>query len=140
MVNYKRQRGSTLIEILIALAVMGATSGAVFLDSVSMVLTGANQVEESTIAESIANTQMEYIWNLPYNENEYYPTVNTPPGYDTEVAITDLSASNNPESLQKVVITITQDGQTLYALESYKIRNQKPEALEAIRLNFAGLR
>ena len=138
MSKLKRQRGSTLIEILIALAVMGATSGAVFLDSVSTVLLGTGQVEEGTsISESIANSQVEYIWNLPYNEDDSYPVISTPPGYAVEIEVTDISPADNPESLQEIEITVLQDGKAVYSLDSYKVRYQKPETFKVVSLGFS---
>ena len=63
----KTSRGSTLIEVLTALAIMGIVFVAVF-GIFRMVIESSAISEARTTATGLANQQMEMIHNLPYND------------------------------------------------------------------------
>ena len=138
----KREKGFTLIEVLIALAIM-AMVAVIFLMALSTSGKAVLLAQERTTAESIARSQMEYIKQQDYSDTDIddgiyaevvtseHPTftiwsinedgdiidnvVGVP--WDT---ITNQKATTD-EGLQKVTLVIKHGDKVVLTLEGYKV-------------------
>jgi len=117
-----RQRGTSLLETIVALGLF-AMIAVSFLGAISTGLTGAEIIDGRLTTENLARTQMEDIKSLPYNDSNYYPvTVSCPPECTVLIDVTDLSPVEYPSTLQKVVVSVLQEGHTKTTIESYKVK------------------
>ena len=117
----RRERGSSLIEAVVALAIFGTIS-VVFLSAISSGLLSAGKVEERFTAENLARTQIEDIKRLPYEATNYYPiTVSFPPSYTILIDVTEESPPEYPNTLQRVCVTVYRAERTVLSLETYKV-------------------
>jgi len=90
------QKGQTLIEVLIAIALLGMIA-VPFLTALSTSSRSIIIADERTTAESIVRGEMEYVKNSPYNSTgfsyEVPPTANnTPPWDPSRTALDDWYA------------------------------------------------
>lgn len=125
------QKGMTLVEVLIALAILGATA-VTFLSGLTGSLKGTMIAQEQTIAESLARSQLEAIKNADYNTDKPTPTyqkITIPPekvtaGYDVIIAVKLLDPENDSatddDGLQKVTVTVKRGDKSLLTMENYK--------------------
>jgi len=146
-----RSRGFTLIEVLIALVLMGTIAIAVLgaLSTASLVLFAA---DKRATAESLARSQMEFVKNQEYSPaptngvGNYTKIPEVPAGYsicscnrtdqpvncgagDGVIGVPWDSGNNTDvykdEGLQKIKLVIEHDGKVVITLEGYK---RNPEA------------
>ncbi len=84
------QKGLTLIEVLIAIAILGMIA-VPFLTALSTSSRGLIIADERTAAESIVRTEMEYVKNSPYNPTGFSYNISTtpdnPPSWDSSHAL-----------------------------------------------------
>ncbi|MFC1973816.1 prepilin-type N-terminal cleavage/methylation domain-containing protein [Chloroflexota bacterium] len=118
--SLKRQRGSSLLEVLVATAILGVIS-TVFLTTISSGLMASASIEKHSVAENLIQTQIADIRNMSYSIVDHYPvTVSPCNGCITTVDVSDISPAENPGTLQKVVIEVCFDGRTVMAIETFK--------------------
>lgn len=121
--NTKRESGITLVESLVALAILAAVA-VVFLGGVVGTTKAAAITDEKTTALSIAQSQMEWVHNATYSPNATaYASEPLPAGRDYDNFAVDISVIplNLPDDgIQKVTINVTRSGKQVYRLEGYK--------------------
>ena len=120
----KNQRGMTLVEVLLALSIL-AVVAVVFLMAMSTSSRGVLLSQEHVSAESLAKSQMEYIKQQNYSDVGNYALLSQVPAeYTIQIAVEALDPrqiqTGADEGLQKIIITITRDGDTVFTLEGYK--------------------
>jgi type II secretory pathway pseudopilin PulG len=113
----KSQVGSTLIEVVIALALLGIIGGT-FLSALMTSTNSRTISSEHTAGRIIAASQMDGILNQPYSFA--YDTIEIPAGYagyTSAVGVDDMFDGN----LQKITVTVMHNGKEVTKLESYKV-------------------
>ncbi len=113
------QEGVGLVEVLVAVASLGATLVA-FLTAISTGSIGVATTEERVTAENLARSQLEYT-----KTQAYLPA---PASYATLTPQTRYPDSPHADSIpegdtaiQKITVTVTRNGETLLTVEDYKV-------------------
>jgi prepilin-type N-terminal cleavage/methylation domain-containing protein len=125
------QKGLTLIEVIIALAVFAAIAVSVFVALVVSTRTTAS-VNENTNAESLTRSALEIVkqcgydaTNNPPRYQECLETMNIPNGYDVVVTAVrldpEVDGTENDDGIQKVTVEVKHDGELKVTTESYKV-------------------
>ena len=132
----RKEKGFSLIEILVAVAILG-----ILIPAVPSALATANRSttisNKQTMAESLARSQMDYIQSQIYDTQNSTPVysaiTNLPEGYSIVTPFASrLDPLNNgniiDDSLQKITVIVKYRGEVIYTLISYKV-NFDPGAL-----------
>ena len=107
------EHGSTLVEVLVALAI-AAIALTVFLAAIEAGLRGVASIQERTVATTVARSQMEAIKAAPW-PGPYLP-VSAPPGYVVGVS----TGPGLVAGVQLVTVTVQRDGRSIMSLQGYK--------------------
>ena len=121
--------GLTLMETVIALAIFSSAGTAVLL-GVSAAHISSDRVKASAVAENLARNQMEYVLSLSYVTppgsyasiaGDVGLNVNIPSGFAVSAAAQTYIADDGLSgTIEKVVVTVTRDGQSILVLESLR--------------------
>ena len=121
--------GLTLMETVIALAIFSSAGSAVLL-GVSAAHTSSDRVSASAVAENLARNQMEYVLsqtyvaapgNYPSVGDDVSLNINIPSGFAVAAAAQIYLADDGyTGSIEKIVVTVTRDGQSILVLESLR--------------------
>jgi hypothetical protein len=75
---------------------------------------------QKAVAQSLAQTQLEYVKNYPYDsEATTYPTVDTPQGYSISVGVGSIPSTD--ADIQKITVTISRGEEDILTVEDYKV-------------------
>ena len=121
--------GLTLMETVIALAMFSSAGTAVLL-GVSAAHTSSDRVNASAVAENLARNQMEYVLsqtyvaapgNYPSVADDVSLNIGVPSGFAVVAAAQTYVADDGyTGSIEKIVVTVTRDGQSILVLESMR--------------------
>jgi len=113
------QRGIGLVETLVAVAILG-TAVVAFIVSLSTGSLTVSEQDKETVAQSLAQTQVEYTKNYAYNPAAAtYPTVAAPAGYAITVGVGPVAGTDS--NMQKITVTILRDGSAIFLVSDYKV-------------------
>ena len=112
------QRGSGLLESVLAVAILGAVA-VVLLAAFSTSSLASRESQASVGAEQLALSQVEYMKGLPYQTPPAsYATVTPTPNY---AITTSAVAAESDGNVSLVTITVSLNGQPYLTLETYKV-------------------
>lgn len=113
------ERGFGLVETLVAVAILGVAVVALVLGlSTGSITVGEGNQE--MVAQSLAQTQLEYVKDYPYDPAATtYPTVDTPEGYSIGVEAGSIPGADI--DIQRITVTISRDGEAILTVEDYKV-------------------
>ena len=138
------QKGLTLIEVLIAIAILGMIA-VPFLTALSTSSRGLIIADERTTAESIVRTEMEYVKNCAYNSTGFSyripPTANNTPwgglhaldsyyvdaGYSVNVTGVPIDPDTGEESaadlwyIQNITVKVYHGAKLVLTTSTYKV-------------------
>jgi len=113
------ERGLSLVESLIAVAILGVTAVALVV-AMSTGMIAVRGMEEGVIAQNLVRTQLEYVKSCPYDsEATSYPDIDTPEGYAISVGVS--SVPDTGSDIQKVTATVSREGVDILTVEDYKV-------------------
>lgn len=119
----RSQSGSSLIEVLVALAIFGVVAVA-FLGGLTTASRAGIITDERATGESLARSQMEWIKNTAYvhSVNGYAPPMPSGADYTNYTAVNTAQPLHNPDDgIQKITIVVSRLGKEVFRLESYKV-------------------
>ena len=135
--NVFEQKGVTLIETLVALALLGIF-GVAFLSAISTSAITMASTEKNVDVESLARAQIEYTKNCSYIDY-IYGSPDIPPDYTTldelapsnpyaitiptgySINVTAAALNNPDDGIQQITVTVSKDGSPLLVMEGYKV-------------------
>jgi len=116
------EKGFNLLEVLVGTAIL-ATITVVFLSAIYSGLFGAGVGQDIYTAENLLQNQIEDIKSLPYDDTCNYPlTVCSQDNLTISISVIDESPPEYPNTLQRITITVHQEGQDLLTVETYKAK------------------
>ena len=116
----RRDSGMTLLETLVALAVLG-TIAVTFLSGLVTSSKAAFTVDEQATAMSLAQSQMEWAENASYNATGYYSPAPIPSGKDYINYSANITAQPLHNGIQTIIVTVNRSDEQVFTLEGYKV-------------------
>lgn len=115
----RNEGGSTLVEALVAIAILGGGVLTMIL-SVSGGALAVQENDQEVTAQSLARTELEYVKNCAYDPGaSTYPPISAPTGYGISVGVSAVPGGNT--NIQKVTANITRDGAVIMTVVDYKV-------------------
>lgn len=113
------ERGFGLVETLAAVAILGVVVVA-FVVGLSSGAIAVREGNQELVAQSLAQTQLEYVKDYPYDSAATtYLTVGTPEGYSICVEVGSIPDTDT--DIQKIMVTISRDEEDILTVEDYKV-------------------
>jgi prepilin-type N-terminal cleavage/methylation domain-containing protein len=113
----KREKGFSLIEVIVALALLGVIS-VPLLSATATTSTSRVTSEERSSAKILAESIMDNIKKQPY-----YTSYNITVPDDYAGYLADISVNNTQQyNLQKITVSVAHHGHDVISLEGYKVK------------------
>jgi len=115
------ESGMALLETVVALAILG-TIAVTFLSGLVTTSKAAFTADERATAESLAQSQMEWVQSANYTNQ--YPPAPIPSGkdyinYSANITVAPLDGAD--DDIQKITVTVSRSGEGVMILEGYKV-------------------
>lgn len=119
----KSQKGFTLLEVLIALAIIGITAAG-FMGALTTSTQTAMKTDQIDTARTIAQTQMEYVKKQAFSAaGSYSRNDSIMEEYPNYTAVISTSPAAERDSyIQKITVTVSYNGRTIATLEDFKAK------------------
>lgn len=122
-VSRSNEKGLTLLETVVALAVLGLVAIAI-LTALATGVKATTIAREQALAESLARSEMEYVKQAPYVPGALtYPIdasiVPAAEGWDIPGAVVE-PVPGRDSSIQKITITVWHNERSILSLADYK--------------------
>ena len=121
-----KQKGQTLIEVVIALALIAIIMPATF-TALSAAITSADRVRDRSLMLELIQAQMESIQGQEFCPDGDYDRISLPAGYVMEVEVAPAARYLYPDGtpaeviIQRITITLTGRHRSL-EMEGYKVK------------------
>ena len=117
----KSQRGFSLIETLICIAILGIVAVG-FLSALSTTVKSVALADDRETAKNLAESQMEYIKDLSYasSYSQSSSLSSEYPGYSANITAYNITSRNG--NIQRIVISILHNNVEVLSLEDFKVR------------------
>lgn len=113
------ERGVTLVETLIAVAVLGIAI-VVFVAGLSTGTLSTTKIDRLSTAHALARSQMEHTKNEAYTAAPHvYPSVTTPTGFSVSSEATSIALGD--AAVQRITVEVSDATGVVYTLEGYKV-------------------
>jgi prepilin-type N-terminal cleavage/methylation domain-containing protein len=112
----KREKGNSLIEVLVALALLGVTS-VLFLSGVTGSTDARVSMDSRGSAKVIAETVIDSVKKMNYDTSYNITVPASFPGYTANLTVASLANGN----IQKLTIIVSRYNVPLVTLEDYKV-------------------
>jgi type II secretory pathway pseudopilin PulG len=115
------QSGATLIEAIVTMAVLG-TIAIAFLSGLATTSRARFLADEQSTAESLAQSQMEWVQSADYATSYSPGPINSGKDYTNyAVTIGAVPLHDPDEGIQKITVTVQYSGEPVVKLEGYKV-------------------
>jgi Tfp pilus assembly protein PilV len=112
------QRGISLVETLVAVAILG-TAVVAFVAALSTGAISTNVHGQEVTAQRLAQNQVESIKNQVFNTSGTYTLVAVPSGYTINLAKSAVPGANT--DIQKITVTVLHNGVSAFTVDAYKV-------------------
>jgi prepilin-type N-terminal cleavage/methylation domain-containing protein len=118
-VQIKSEKGFSLIEVLVAVAIIASVGVAIF-SGLTLSTNILTKTDTNETAKELAVSQMEFVKTTWWNDTLYHIDNSTVPGGFSIPDITPVPLKDG--NLQKITIIVKQNSKEVYRLEDYKVR------------------
>jgi prepilin-type N-terminal cleavage/methylation domain-containing protein len=117
------ERGMSLVEILVSLAIMAIVFTA-FLSALSTATVGVDAAREQVTAQNLARAQLEHVQEQKYITTTGYSLIDVPLAYSAYTLT--VQSSEIIQGLQQITVTIYHNG-PVFTIEKYKVGRESDD-------------
>jgi prepilin-type N-terminal cleavage/methylation domain-containing protein len=116
------QNGLSLLEVVLSIAIMGILISG-FIPAMMGITRNTISVDDRETAKNLAESQMEYIKNLPFSNNYApYDSTTSYQGFVVDNPVLVSTISNRGTDIQSVTVVIRKYSREITRLTGYKMQ------------------